>query len=198
MARERARRERAAKAFADEAARKTARRRAQLAIVDDVSDATVGKHVLKAVEPACAGAMRVLSPGASRASSRRIGSGRNRDPTAHHNQAERLPTPGPRLRTASFANAPRASPSPEPLLSWRLSMCNFNTNVTERAIELLADRSTTSRAARTSHERAHRLAHLGRRGFFFHKSQNLFHFFDESQSEKIGRKMRIEFRYASE
>ena len=49
MARERMRRERAAKAFADEAARKTARRRAQLAIVDDVSDATVGKHV-KAVE----------------------------------------------------------------------------------------------------------------------------------------------------
>ena len=29
-------------------------------------------------------------------------------------------------------------------------------------------------------------------------SQNFFYFFDESQSEKIVRKMRIEFRYASE
>ena len=34
--------------------------------------------------------------------------------------------------------------------------------------------------------------------FFIQKSQNLFYFFDESQSEKMGRKMRIEFRYASE
>ena len=34
--------------------------------------------------------------------------------------------------------------------------------------------------------------------FFFQKSQNFFHFFDESQSEKMGRKMRIEFRYAGE
>ena len=30
------------------------------------------------------------------------------------------------------------------------------------------------------------------------QAPNLFHFFDESQSEKIVRKMRIEFRYASE